>query len=552
MLNKILLNFSLIIFLSLSGCEDFYNFEANKLKKKATTYIEKSKISNNTNEKIELLSNALINLEKIQNKYPKTKIARIYRKSNEIPKLSAHVDQLRILSSKQKLEKEKETNIGKLKKNIDLASLEIKNKNKLQGSIHILNAIEISINQIGDSRTKSRLSNEISRQRVILNDKENAYRNLLESEKFIDEMYTDLPKKIKNLSQIYKLLHLLEKKNKKNEIEKKIYSIINNEIKNNDNKAVAYLEITKINLIIGEINKVKEDMKKIVKLAEKSNTYLDIAKIYSKINDVDQLNYFLDKAKKTAKSKDQIFWIVRDLINISLFENSINLSEQSYSTLIEAKQTLPDRPDERLVLELVDAFAKINQVSYAEELISLIKPKYEESMAYVFIGRQLAKKQRVEEMKVYIDKAIKIAPDLIHGNYEFSGLPGFSTKGRIFAEIARAYANIGDFKKSHELLGLIESDRFYKEGMSDVIIIQALKDKSGASKLASKMMKLGGEIVDNKFLGKIAYAQAISGQLESALITVKKMNVGVDLSETLINITNHINLQQEDLLTLYH
>ena len=173
-------------------------------------------------------------------------------------------------------------------------------------------------------------------------------------------------------------------------------------------------------------------------------------------------------------------------------------------------------------------------------------------MAYVFIGRQLAKKQRVEEMKVYIDKAIKIAPDLIHGNYEFSGLPGFSTKGRIFAEIARAYANIGDFKKSHELLGLIESDRFYKEGMSDVIIIQALKDKSGASKLASKMMKLGGEIVDNKFLGKIAYAQAISGQLESALITVKKMNVGVDLSETLINITNHINLQQEDLLTLYH
>ena len=131
-------------------------------------------------------------------------------------------------------------------------------------------------------------------------------------------------------------------------------------------------------------------------------------------------------------------------------------------------------------------------------------------------------------------------------------MPGFSTKGRIFAEIARAYANIGDFKKSHELLGLIESDRFYKEGMSDVIIIQALKDKSGASKLASKMMKLGGEIVDNKFLGKIAYAQAISGQLESALITVKKMNVGVDLSETLINITNHINLQQEDLLTLYH
>ena len=48
------------------------------------------------------------------------------------------------------------------------------------------------------------------------------------------------------------------------------------------------MKCTKINLIIGEINKVKEDMKKIVKLAEKSNTYLDFAKIYRKINDVDQ------------------------------------------------------------------------------------------------------------------------------------------------------------------------------------------------------------------------------------------------------------------------
>ena len=57
-------------------------------------------------------------------------------------------------------------------------------KNRLNNS-DIEKEIEISINQIGDSRTKSRLSNEISRQRVILNDKENAYRNLLESEKTI-------------------------------------------------------------------------------------------------------------------------------------------------------------------------------------------------------------------------------------------------------------------------------------------------------------------------------------------------------------------------------
>ena len=106
----------------------------------------------------------------------------------------------------------------------------------------MLDAAEHSISQIGDTRTKSRLSNEIGRLRVALNDKDNAFKNLLKSEKYIEEMYTDLPKKIKNLSEVYRLLHLLNKKDKKKEIEEKIYLTIKNDIKNDDNKAVAYIE----------------------------------------------------------------------------------------------------------------------------------------------------------------------------------------------------------------------------------------------------------------------------------------------------------------------
>ena len=129
------------------------------------------------------------------------------------------------------------------------------------------------------------------------------------------------------------------------------------------------------------------------------------------------------------------------------------------------------------------------------------------------------------------------------------GLPGFSAKGRVFAEVAESYALIGNFKIAYELLGSIESDRFYKEGVSGVLIIQAKNDKLGARNLASKMLKLGGKIIDNKLIGKIAYAQAISGDIENSLLTTKKMDIGFDFSQVLINIASQISLQQANPLT---
>ena len=215
MFKKILPNYFIIIVLLLVTCEDFYNFEANKLDEKAQELIKSSEILDNTDEKIKLLSNALIKIEKIQSEYPKTKIAKLHRKTNKINKLNSQIDELKLLSSKQKIEKEKNTNVNEIIKNIDLANVELKNGNKVKSSLNLLNAAELSIQQIGDARTKTRLSNAISQLRILLNDKENAFKNILSSEKYLNVTYTDLPKKVKNLSKVYEMLHRLKKEDKK-------------------------------------------------------------------------------------------------------------------------------------------------------------------------------------------------------------------------------------------------------------------------------------------------------------------------------------------------
>ena len=550
MLKKIPSIYFLILFFSFFGCEDFYNFEANKLNKKAEELIERSEIENNVDEKIKILSDALKKIEKIQNKYPKTKIARLYKREKKINNLSSQIDKLKIISSKQKIQEEKNININEIKKNIDLANIEFKNGNKLKSSLNLLNAAELSIQQIGDARTKTRLSSSISKLRILLNDKENAFKNILNSEKYINETYTDLPKKIKNLSKVYEVLHQLKKEKKKNEIEKKIYLIINNEILNNDNKAVALLEIAKTNLLLGSIDKVKIDLIKSSKLAEKSNTYLEIAKILYKIDDIAQCKLFLNKAKHVTKTKDKEFWIVRSLINIAVFENSIGLNEESNGTLMNAKKYVLDQKlDERIFIELIAAFANIYNLDQVKELLNLMKPGYEKAMAMSLVGKELFGKKNISEMEYLLTEATKTVPDLTGGQYSL-GLPGFSTKGRVFMEAAKAYALAEKFDKSHELLGLIESDRFYKEGLSEIIIIQSYKDKTGAKKLALKMFDQGGKIIDNKFTGIIVYALAISEDIENSLKIIKKMELGFDYSQALINTANQISFQQEDLPTL--
>jgi hypothetical protein len=180
-----------------------------------------------------------------------------------------------------------------------------------------------------------------------------------------------------------------------------------------------------------------------------------------------------------------------------------------------------------------------------------MKPGYKKAMAMSLIGKELAAKKNISVMEYFLNEALKTFPNLVEGKHAL-GLPGFSAKGRVFLEIAKTYALAENFEKSYKLLGLIESDRFYKEGISEVIIIQSHKDKAGAKKLALKMLEHGGKIIDNKFIGKIAYAQAISGDIENSLNTIKTMELGFDYSQALINIANKISLQQEDLQTSYH
>ena len=550
MIKKIPSLFLLIFVFIISSCEDYYNFEAKKLDTKASKLIEEANTSAfKIDEKIILISEALEKLNKLERKYPKTKIAKNLRKNNKINNLNSVFEDLKKESNLENIENQKKQVLTFIKERTYTASTEIKRRNFRTSSLLILDAAEKSVVEISDPRSKTRLFNKISETRLKLEDKEGALNTIINSLIFVDQMHVNLPKKITHLSKIYEILYYLGENERYKDVEKKIYKIINNEIIFDDNKSVALAEIAKSNQKINNINQARIDIEKALKLANSSASYLAIAEIQYNMNDLDLCKKTLLLAKKSAVLTKQEFWNVRELINISLFANSINLKEFSKNTLLEAENFVLINPDERIVLELIQASAKIGNINQAKNLIPLIKPQYEKAFAMSVIGEELGKRKNLKEMNIYLNQAISLTPDLIAGNYDRLGLPGFSTKGRIYLKIAKSYAQVNNFEEAYKLLGLIESDRFYKEGIHDILYLQSKTKKREASKKALEILNFGGTILDNKFLSKIAVIQSISGDIENSFKTINNVTPSVDLSESLINIAIHINLQQANPLT---
>ena len=548
MLKKMPSIFLLIFVLLISSCEDYYNFEAKKLDKKANMLIEEANVSGfDIDEKIILISQALEKLNKLEKKYPRTKVAKNLRKNNKIDNLNVILESLKKESSLKNIENQKKQVLNYIKERTRTASIEFKRRNFKTSSLLILDAAEESVLEISDPRSKTRLFNKISEARFNMGDKESALNTIINSLNFADKMHVDLPKKIMHLSKIYEILYLLGENEKYKSVEKKIYKIINNDINNNNNKSVAYAEIAKSNHKINNINQAKNDIEKALKLANTAAAYIAIANVQCKMTNLDDCKKTLLLAKEKAVLTKQEFWNVRELINIALFESSINLKESSEKTLLEAEKFVLTNPDGRIILELIQAFAKIDNIDKAKNLINKINLHYEKAYAMSIVGEELGKRNNLSEMNLFLNKAINTSPDAIEGKYAL-GLPDFSTKGRIYLNVAKTYAQVSNFEKAYKFLALIESDKFYKEGIHDILFLQSKKNKKEAKKKALELLNFGGTILDSKFMSKIATIQSIAGDIENSFKTINQVSPSIDLSESLINIAININLQQADPL----
>ena len=540
--------FLLIFVLLISSCEDYYNFEAKKLDKKANMLIEEANVSGfDINEKIILISKALEKLNKLEKKYPRTKVAKNLRKNNKIDNLTVILESLKKESSLKNIENQKKQVLNYIKERTRTASIEFKRRNFKTSSLLILDAAEESVLEISDPRSKTRLFNKISEARFNMGDKESALNTIINSLNFAEKMHVDLPKKIMHLSKIYEILYLLGENEKYKSVEKKIYKIINNDINNNNNKSVAYAKIAKSNHKINNINQAKNDIEKALKLANSTAAYIAIANVQCKMTNLDDCKKTLLLAKEKAVLTKQEIWNVRELINIALFESSINLKESSEKTLLEAEKFVLTNPDGRIILELIQAFAKIDNIDKAKNLINKINLHYEKAYAMSIVGEELGKRNNLSEMNLFLNKAINAAPDTIEGEYAL-GLPGFSTKGRVYLNVAKTYAQVSNFEKAYKFLALIESDKFYKEGIHDILFLQSKKNKKEAKKKALELLNFGGTILDSKFMSKIATIQSIAGDIENSFKTINQVSPSIDLSESLINIAININLQQADPL----
>ena len=160
--------FLLIFVLLISSCEDYYNFEAKKLDKKANMLIEEANVSGfDINEKIILISKALEKLNKLEKKYPRTKVAKNLRKNNKIDNLTVILESLKKESSLKNIENQKKQVLNYIKERTRTASIEFKRRNFKTSSLLILDAAEESVLEISDPRSKTRLFNKISEARFV-------------------------------------------------------------------------------------------------------------------------------------------------------------------------------------------------------------------------------------------------------------------------------------------------------------------------------------------------------------------------------------------------
>ena len=166
---------------------------------------------------------------------------------------------------------------------------------------------------------------------------------------------------------------------------------------------MAYAEIAKSNHKINNINQAKNDIEKALKLANTAAAYIAIANVQCKMTNLDDCKKTLLLAKEKAVLTKQEFWNVRELINIALFESSINLKESSEKTLLEAEKFILTNPDGRIILELIQAFAKIDNIDKAKNLINKINLHYEKAYAMSIVGEELGKRNNLSEMNLFLN-----------------------------------------------------------------------------------------------------------------------------------------------------
>ena len=118
MIKKILLLFLCLFLILTTSCEDYYTFEANKLNKRANLLIDEANSATNIEEKISFISQALEKLNKLQKKYPKTKISKKLIKDNKINHLSSLLENLEKESKLENIEKEKKQVLNYIKKKL--------------------------------------------------------------------------------------------------------------------------------------------------------------------------------------------------------------------------------------------------------------------------------------------------------------------------------------------------------------------------------------------------------------------------------------------------
>lgn len=182
----------------------------------------------------------------------------------------------------------------------------------------------------------------------------------------------------------------------------------------------AIVQLSEIYKQKNEWNNVITLIKPIEEKISRSDLSIKLAEAYKALNDINNFNFYIDKAEKTLiqEKNSANFGHRRDYIKLLLYKNTPESIKKSFEVAQEEKEI---RKDWETLVVSIETEIKNNKLNYAKDDLVLLKKQGIKNAQIEYLNGLLAEKEKLPKKDIiaYYKKALEINPNFDYENSKY-------------------------------------------------------------------------------------------------------------------------------------